>query len=306
MNNNISTLIENIPSPRYTQTINIVCDSGAYNGAYLYGMLLYVKKLESKDYIKVDKISGSSIGALIGTMFVLNKLSIMYEYIIQMGACYRRSYCLKDFSPILHTLIEELDTDAYKKLNNKMFINYYDIRHCKEIVQCKYTSNEDIERAILNSTFIPFFMNGQYSNNGYIDGFNPYIFNERTIDDNKILFFRLTQYGKIKNMFYIRGELNFEQRIMEGILDIHTFYMNNTNTLFCSWVNEWTLKDYIVFRIRRIIWLCVVFVLYIYTTYSSYIPERIINIFKSNRLMTILIEHATHLYKDLFVLCYNS
>ena len=224
----------------------------------------------------------------------------------KISACYRRSHCLQDFKDLLHELIDELDEHDYQKVNNRMFINYYDIRQCKEVVQSKYTSNQDMETAILYSTFIPFFMNGQYSNEGYIDGGNPYIFNDRTIDDNKILFFRLTQYGKLKNMFHIRGELNFEKRLMEGMLDIHEFYMKNKPTIFCSWINTWTLKEYIVFRIRKVIWLCVVGMLYIYSKYKSYIPSFLINTITSNRLFSLLFEHITHVYKDLFVLFYNS
>ena len=68
MDTSILNLIDNIPKPRYTETINIVCDSGAYNGGYLYGMLLYMKKLEDTNYVKIDKISGASIGSLMGTL----------------------------------------------------------------------------------------------------------------------------------------------------------------------------------------------------------------------------------------------
>ena len=306
MNTTISNLIDNIPPPRYTETINIICDSGAYNGGYLYGMLLYMKKLESKNYIKVDKISGSSIGSLLGVFFILNKLSLVYSYMSKINACYRRSHCLKDFKNLLHDLIEKLDKDDYKKLNDKMFINYYDVNVCKEVIKSKYRSNNDIEKYILNSTFIPFLMNGNASNDGFIDGCDPYIFNERTKDDNRILFFKLTQYGKLKNMFHIQGEINFEKRILEGLLDIHSFYMKDEPTLFCSWINNWTLKDYIIFRIRKIIWLSFVCLIYIYSNYKQYIPNFITTKILSNRLFSLLIEHINYFYKDLFILFYNS
>lgn len=306
MNNTITNLIDNIPPPRYVETIHIVCDGGAYNGGYLYGMLLYMKKLESKKYIQIDKISGSSIGSLLGVFYILNKLSLVYIYMNKICNCYRRSHCLKDFEPLLHELLKELDENDYKKLNNKMFINYYDIKECKEIVQSTYTSNKDIENYILNSTFIPFFMNGNYSRDGKIDATTAYIFNNRTIDDTKILFFRLAPYKKLKNAFHIRGELNLEQRIIEGILDVHTFYMKNESTIFCSWVNKWTLCDYIVYRFRRMLWLCIVLILYIYNNYKSYVPSFIITKIQSNRLFSLILEHLTYLYDDLFVLFYNS
>jgi len=306
MNENITNLINNIPPPRYTETIHLVCDSGAYNGAYLYGMLLYMKKIESKQYIKIDKISGSSIGSLMGSLYILNKISLMYKYMPKLIECYKRSHCLKDFSILVHDLIQELDINDYQKLNNRMFINYYDITQCKEIVQSTYTCNEDLENYILNSTFIPFLMNGEYSRNGKIDATTPYIFNNRTIDDTKILFFRLTQYKKFKNMFHIRGEHNLEQRIMEGVLDVHSFYMKDEPTLFCSWINKWSILDYIVYRFRRLCWLCIVIVLYIYNNYKSYIPTVIITTVTSNRLFNIIMEHLTYLHNDLFVLFYNS
>jgi len=306
MDETISKLINNISPPRNIETINIVCDSGAYNGGYLYGMLLYMAELENKKYIQIDKISGSSIGSLLGTCFILNKLPLVYTYMTRIIACYRRSHCLRDFKGLVQELIQQLDENDYQKLNNRMFINYYDITQYKEIVQLTYTSNEDLENYILNSTFIPFLMNGEYSRNGKIDATTPYIFNNRTIDDTKILFFRLTQYKKFKNMFHIRGEHNLEQRIMEGVLDVHSFYMKDKPTLFCSWINKWSILDYIVYRFRRLCWLCIVIVLYIYNNYKSYIPTVIITSVTSNRLFNIIMEHLTYLHNDLFVLFYNS
>ena len=46
MNYNIIELTENLPEPLSTQHINIVCDSGAFNGSYLFGCMIYLKELE--------------------------------------------------------------------------------------------------------------------------------------------------------------------------------------------------------------------------------------------------------------------
>ena len=57
--NLIEQLIPNLPEHTGEPIeFDLVLDNGAFNGLYLLGILLYLKVLESKDRIKVTRISG--------------------------------------------------------------------------------------------------------------------------------------------------------------------------------------------------------------------------------------------------------
>jgi len=144
-------------------------------------------------------------------------------------------------------------------------------------------------------------MNGNLCYNGNIDGINPYIFKDRTVDDDKILFIRLTSYGKFKKMLNIRGEYNHSERMLEGILDTHRFFKGDKSVL-CSWINNWGILDYISFRSRQIFWLIVVLICYMFKKITPYIPDFIIN----NKINNTIKEFMFKIYQDIFIIFYNS
>ena len=303
MNNyNVEEFVNNLPEPRYTENIDMVCDSGAFNGSYLLGVLFYLKELERKNFIKINSVSGASIGSLMGCMYILNKLNKIPPLIVELVSNYTESHCFNSFSSMLDTFFSSLHKDEYKKLNNRMFITYFDIDNMREVVVSKYNSNNDLKEAILKSSFLPFFMNGNPTYKGAIDGMNPYIFNRRTFDDDKILFIRLTQYGMFKKMIFSRGEKNGTQRISEGVLDAHSFYTTNKKTLLCSWINHWSYLDYFKFRLRQFIRIIVVCCIFIYVNIRPLIPKKIFN----NKYIRLIRFFLYQLFDDLFIIFYNS
>jgi hypothetical protein len=54
-------------------------------------------------------------------------------------------------------------------------------------------------------------------------------------------------------MIYIKGELNNATRILTGILDIHSFFLDGTKTEFCSYLEEWNDFDNSVFYLRKVL-----------------------------------------------------
>ena len=302
MKNNVEELVNNLPKPRYTEDINLICDSGAFNGGYLGGVLFYLQELEKRHYIKINKISGASVGSLLGTMYLLGKLEELMPLVSSLIRCYRESHCLQDFEKILSTFISEFKEDEYKKLNKRMYITYFDIENMKQEVISEYTSNNHLKNVILKSTFIPFFMNGKATYKGAIDGFLPYIFNSRTIDDTKILFIRLTQLGMFKKMLHSGGERNASQRISEGVLDAHVFYTTNKRTKLCSWVNYWEVSDYIKFRLRELFKMISVIIIFLYVKLKPYIPKKIFG----NKYIRLIRFFLYQLFDDIFIIFYNS
>ena len=70
----VDTLIENINKPSKPNNINIILDGGGFNGSYHHGVLIYFNQLEKKHYVKINKISGCSIGSVFGMLYLLDLL----------------------------------------------------------------------------------------------------------------------------------------------------------------------------------------------------------------------------------------
>ena len=45
-------------------------DGGAFSGSYILGALYYIKKMEETNHVKVNKLSGCSIGSLLCIIFI--------------------------------------------------------------------------------------------------------------------------------------------------------------------------------------------------------------------------------------------
>ena len=52
----IKKIIKNIPKSHNIQIIDLVLDSGFFNGSYLIGALYFLKELEYKKILKIHKI----------------------------------------------------------------------------------------------------------------------------------------------------------------------------------------------------------------------------------------------------------
>ena len=67
----INALIDNINTNDIPKDIDLILDGGAFNGIYILGGLMYIKELERREKINIKRISGCSIGAVIGIFYIL-------------------------------------------------------------------------------------------------------------------------------------------------------------------------------------------------------------------------------------------
>jgi hypothetical protein len=76
INNTITKLMDNTLFLKTNQRekINLILDSGLFNGSYLIGSLYFLKELEKKQYVKIDKISGCSIGSIVALLYYVDLL----------------------------------------------------------------------------------------------------------------------------------------------------------------------------------------------------------------------------------------
>ena len=240
INQYITRLVDNLPDEfkerKTPLRIDLVLDGGLFNGSYLIGALQFLKELERRKYIRVDRISGASIGSIVGLAYLSDTLDSMpdlYNIVYNEMKNSNTMSCIQDLKNKL-----KHDTDLCNKLNNKFYVSYNNIKNRSKIVKCVYKNNEDVFDTISKSCHLPFVIDGKLLyKNKYFDGVNPYMF--KPSPNKKILYLDLFGYDKVFNFFNVKNEKTNCHRILSGMLDIHNFYIKQSDTPMCSYVNDW-------------------------------------------------------------------
>ncbi len=64
MDVNMKGLLENLKNKKLNYELDLVLEGGAMNGAFEIGGLILLKQLEMEKKIKINRISGASVGGL--------------------------------------------------------------------------------------------------------------------------------------------------------------------------------------------------------------------------------------------------
>ena len=271
-------------------------DSGGFKGVYLYGALIYLKEMEKKGYITIDKISGSSIGGILGAFYILDKLDFFYENYISIRDNFRKDLNLRYIPTLLTNIIKTCDQDDYKLLNSRLFINYYDINSKREHIISNYNSNEEIIEYLKCTSYLPIITDGNLCYNSKVDGNKPYLFNNGYSNESTILYISLSTIGKVKDYFNTIQDKNPSNRIMKGILDIHEFFLFKNPTKMCSFVNKWSFKDFTLYRFKEFIWIYLLYSITILDYLYKKIPLSIKNNLFFNQLHNITLKFIRDIY----------
>jgi hypothetical protein len=293
----VNKLIENLPddlkNTKNPLVIDLVLDGGVFNGSYLVGALYFLKEMEKRNYIKVDRISGCSIGSVVAFLYFIDGLDLMPKLYTVVQDDFKKCYNLKIMKTLKDMLKDNVPEDICEKVNNKLFICYNNIVKRKKIVKSNYKNLDEIFNSIIKSCFIPYLIDGNYLyENKYIDGINPYIFNKEP--NKKILYLDLFGYDKISNLINIKNEKTNFHRILSGLLDVHSFFIKKSNTQMCSYVNDWNFINigfnYVKFLIEKV---CV---------YITYIFIFIKNNITNEQKDSFLFKLFSKIFQDIFVL----
>ena len=81
----VKDLIENLPNNSSNPTkkcekIDLILEGGAFNGSYMLGILYFLKNMEQKKEFKIERISGVSIGAMLGLIYQLDCLDFSISF----------------------------------------------------------------------------------------------------------------------------------------------------------------------------------------------------------------------------------
>jgi uncharacterized membrane protein required for colicin V production len=273
----VNKLIENLPHEnKRCQKINLILDGGAFNGSYLVGALYFLKEMERRKYVKIDKISGCSVGSIVGFLYFIDSLDLMPKLYDLVKNDFRNNFSLNIIKTLKKQLEGRIPDDIFLKVNGKLFICYNDIKRNKKIVKNHYKNVDDLIDTIIKSCYIPFLIDkNMLYKKKYIDGINAYIFKNEP--DKKNLHMELLGYNKIFHSLNIKNEKSNFHRILEGLLDIHCFYIKKTNTDMCSFVEEWNIFNKFHHSLKLLLEKIIVYFLLFLNAIKKYLPKEINN-----------------------------
>lgn len=280
----VNKLIENLPEEtKKLQHIDLVLDGGIFNGSYLVGALYFLKEMERRKYLKIERISGCSVGSIVAFLYYIDSLDLMPKLYEIINNEFKNKYTLKSIKTLKIYLQERIPCDICSRINNKLFICYNDMKKRKKITKCIYKNVDDILDTIIKSCYIPFLIdNNMLYKNKYIDGINAYIFKKQI--NKKILHMELFSYDKFIHSINIKNEKTNFHRILSGLLDIHSFFIKKTNTSMCSYVSDWNIFNKFNYKLKIIGEYICLYVIYTIIYIKKFIPEEI----KDNLIVKIM------------------
>lgn len=283
----IEALFKSLIKGDVPDEIDLILEGGSFNCSYHIGILTYLRYLEEKNITKIRRISGVSGGALIGFMYLINNLNKIDRFYNDLTKCFSENGNLKKVFELLDECLEDMkDKDGnydLKKINKKLYISYIDIKTCKRVVISEFNSIEELKNALLNSSHLPFIINGKMisTTNGF-DGGLPYIFpinNNKMFDvinkTHKTLYINLTSFDKIKGTLSTVETIDGANRAVEGIQQLQNLFKTKKNNKIASYVEDWNYYDYSIQSFKYLFWWIIVIIIEVFDIIIKNIPSSI-------------------------------
>ena len=157
INEYVSKFIDNLPDEitksKTPLKIDLVLEGGVFNGSYLVGALYFLKEMEKRGYVKVDRISGCSIGSVVAFLYFIDGLDLMPKLYGAVQDDFKKCYNLKIMKTIKTMLKDNVPQDICEKVNNRLFICYNNIVKGKKTVKSVYKNEDEIFNSIIKSCF---------------------------------------------------------------------------------------------------------------------------------------------------------
>jgi predicted patatin/cPLA2 family phospholipase len=232
----INALLVNVESKKLPKCVNLIFDSGAVNGLLGVGAALYINRLQEQNYIKVNKVSGCSIGSIIAVWYLCGCPDLIYDFLEDLFNHYKTTKNFFIYEKIIKDSIYKLfHNDDLSLLNNILHINYYDTKEHKQCIISNFSNREHLIECILRSSHIPYITSNVYKfNDRYIDGISPYIFEiqEKEKENGcKNIFIKLIDLHNPLKSLNVKNEKNIYTRLLKGVSETNDFFVNNNRTL---------------------------------------------------------------------------
>jgi predicted acylesterase/phospholipase RssA len=153
----VDILIENLPN-KFKQLghIDLILEGGMFNGSYLVGALYFLKEMEKRNYIIIDRISGCSIGSILGFLYYVDALDLILSLYITIKKEFTETCHLNMIKNLKSHLQSRIPPDICSYINGKLYICYYNIKKRKKKVKHTYKNIDVLINTIIKSCFVPF------------------------------------------------------------------------------------------------------------------------------------------------------
>lgn len=232
--------------------IDLVISGGAFNGGYGYGVMLYLRSLEDQGKIRINRISGCSIGSILAIDHLSSSSLDLEGLYSGLQTCLRNNGKLCVLRDIVEKVVDNAlgDETFFEKAAGRLFISRTDMMTGKHEVVNEFKTRDDLVNAVYSSCFIPYLVDGKMRHDDkYIDGIVPFLFND---SDRPSLYIDLMCMSKFHKMIVTMKEVNPHSRIIDGANDASKFF-NDSGTGICSWVNKWGIGQILAFRLTHLL-----------------------------------------------------
>lgn len=240
----VETLVDNVPKPKKPVQIDLILSGGAFNGSYLLGGLYFLRELERRKYVRVRRISSCSVSSILATLYLTNQLDKadeLYRHLCQQFRTKCELSCLFQLKDLMSPFLTD---EMCRSLHNKLYICYNNCQTLNKKVVHSYRDVSHLCEIITRSCFVPYMIDTTECYNGrYVDGMLPHFFSPTK--ERMRLYFNVYTLDKLLYAVHIRNENTNYHRILEGMLEVHKFFIKGTNTSMCSNVDMWSLQEHL-------------------------------------------------------------
>jgi hypothetical protein len=260
-----SVLVKNIDATVIKEkNIDLILSGGAFNVSYLVGCLYFIREMCERGLICINKISTCSASSIMGLLFLIEKVDVFIEkmYELLVNSFKKNKNVIFDeesLCSIINVIESEIPDDVLSRINGRLYITYYDVANCRQVVKSNFDDVSDIIKTIRRSCFIPYITMDKFmEENRYVDGGTPYIFNKE-FGVNRI-YINLCGADKIMDALVIKRDRIVMHRILGGILDVHNFFFKCKKTSMCCYVEDWGVVRMLEFKMLewRLYFICVI------------------------------------------------
>jgi hypothetical protein len=259
----VNKLIDDMNPIKETIHLDLVLDGGAFNGSFLIGALFFLREMERRNYVKIHRISGVSIGSVAGIFYKIDKLDL-FEKLYSVA----HQDLTSNYSVNFIKYVTEFSEFDIHKLGANVFIAYNNVPTRQRRVIHRFKSVQHLKETVIRSCYAPFIVTGDpLYKRKYMDGINPHLF--APVDGRRILHLDLLYRGSVMEMMNIRNEHSAHHRVLLGVLDIHSFFIKGSSTKMCSFVNDWWFHTRMYFKGRQLVEYMVILAFYLVKTFVS-------------------------------------
>ena len=234
--------------------IDLVMSGGAFNGAYGFGVILYLLELVEQKKMIIKKVSGCSIGAMAALCVLCKKATSTFCHNWELlKQDIRDNQRMNNVKKLIKEYVDEcLKDNDLSFLKDKLYITMTNLKIGQHIVRSEWSSKEELQDDLIASCFIPYIVDGnsRYKDE-YIDGIQPHIFKDTT---RRCMYVDLHSMHKNRWLKCIctSQEKNPNQRVLEGVNECCGF-LNGEDSYLCSWTDNWKIWTYGIIRLQFII-----------------------------------------------------